>query len=394
MNTATILYSVVTFFISNNIFTIKGCNTVEHYNNSDHSAEINVTAWSKETKVHYRIIDVDVTWSQAVDICESLKYGSLSSGIPGWVTRTNVRNYLEGINYKNLNYTFWMRGFRPYVHVQKWYSSTKSCKEIQYINSIENNNEGRCVAIKRNESEFHKETLFVDNCKLRKPFVCTNFFGCIDLLAYNGYDVFETPTGATERYLFNVTLDYCKTKCINDSTCNSFSYVNLSESCTYFKRNSGYGVLNYTIYKSNNSDVTHYVKTGSIMEYISNVTHIPIPTDTQDLPNCGIDEIPPSYCPCQADPENDIAKIEDIVSEIIHNLTIDKKETSAYKRKVSSSTDERNVSKAFGAFGLIIIIGTLSLFVMSDVSSHVSRMTGKTKKKKIKKYDQQNEDKE
>ena len=381
MRSETLFYFVVTFFISNYIDGIKGCNNVEVYNNSDNSLKINVTAWNKRNKIHYRIIDVNVTWSQALDICKTMKYGNLANGLPGWSTRINVRKYLEGFNYNNLDYTFWIRAFRPHLHVREWFSSIESCTTYPYLSKVVKNHEdGRCAAIKRNETDFFNETVFAENCNQRKPFVCVYYYECIDLLAYTGFDVIKTPTGASLRNWFNVSLDNCQTKCINDSSCNSFTYVNLTETCNLFRNRKGYGTLNYTIYKSNMSDVTHYVKTGSIIEYISNVSHIAIPTDTPDLPDCGIDEMPPGYC--KTNSEEDVEKINDIAAEIVKNLTVDKKATSSFRRKVTSSTDERNFSKAFGSLGLIIIIATLSLFVTSDVYNYFNRSTGKIKKDK------------
>jgi competence protein ComGC len=358
------------------------CNKVEQNNNYNNDTQIHVTAWTLSSKIHYRFIDIDVTWSQALDICETMKYGQLSNALPGWVKQIDVRNYLEGMNYRNINYTMWMRAFRPHLHVRKWYSETTPCVESPYVKNIDNYYDGQCAAIRRNESEFFKETVVVQNCNQHNPFVCIQHLGCIELLAFAGFDATETPTGAKLSYLYNMSSEICQIKCTNDTHCNSFTYSNTSGSCKFISRQYGYGALNYTIYENKTSDITHYVKTGSVIEYIDNATDISIPNVSADLPDCGIDDLPPGYCSCENIKKNTTEKMDDIVTEIVQNLTIDKKETSAYKRKVSSSTDKRGVSKAFGILGLLLITGILSLFVIADVANFTNKSSRKAKKKK------------
>jgi len=63
----------------------------------------------------------------------------------------------------------------------------------------------------------------------------------------------------------------------------------------------------------------------------------------------------------------DAALLDDIVQEIIANLTIDKKATSKAIREKISAPDDRASSKAVGVAGVLFLTFTVALMTTGDV---------------------------
>ncbi|XP_045162890.2 uncharacterized protein LOC123527479 [Mercenaria mercenaria] len=358
------------------------CGDVKLYDIPANTTAINITACSGTKKIQNRIADQALSWSQAVESCKTMKLGAVSDTLPNWVSGTDIRKYLEDINYKNLNYTFWFGIFRPHLHVRKWYSFRGACKEYTYTNPSGDPNNGQCAIIRRNELETFHESIHVEDCNEHYPYVCNRYHGCNYFLAYKGFDVIESPLGANRIDMPDVSLNVCKAECYDSSFCNSFSYSDDLSVCTLYERRKGYAALNYTVNMSSSSNVTHYAKTGCVVEFMSNTTHVSESYEILNLPDCGVDEVPPTYCPCKSyEPDENVTVTGDIVNDIIRNLTIDRKSTASYQRRLKSSTDDRKASKAFGTLGILVIIGTLSLLVLADIFLPLKTKSNKNKKK-------------
>lgn len=62
--------------------------------------------------------------------------------------------------------------------------------------------------------------------------------------------------------------------------------------------------------------------------------------------------------------------LDDIIRQIIRNLTVDRNELSSTRRQLSSAEDERISSKCIGISGVIIMTCFCSLFIINDIADY------------------------
>lgn len=79
-----------------------------------------------------------------------------------------------------------------------------------------------------------------------------------------------------------------------------------------------------------------------------------------------------AYCICKSCPNAYITEAEliEMIANLKKELTIDKKNTSRYKRLHTSKYDDRRSSKCLGAVGISVLIGVAGLFVAIDLANY------------------------
>lgn len=74
-------------------------------------------------------------------------------------------------------------------------------------------------------------------------------------------------------------------------------------------------------------------------------------------------------CVCYDKQANDTSP-EDILSELIRNLTIDKSSLSSTRRQLTSADDHRISAKCLGISGVFIMVSFCSLFIINDAITY------------------------
>lgn len=70
-------------------------------------------------------------------------------------------------------------------------------------------------------------------------------------------------------------------------------------------------------------------------------------------------------CVCY-DVHSNGTSLEDVISELIRNLTLDKSGLSSTRRQLTSADDDRVSAKCLGISGLIMMVSFCSLFIIND----------------------------
>ena len=374
MNTAKKIYLIfITVFICRCISQtdVSEEDNVDPVHIPDNVTKMNVQVCTGTSVNIVTIVDKDLTWFEATALCKAMNFGSLDIAPQGWPRRNQVRSLLEGIDYKGLDYSFWTGIFRSFDQNTNWFFNRKQCKPFPGHVNVDSLKNGLCVAIERNESSLpYKESMFVDDCKNKRPLVCINYAGPVPLLSYSGFEFPEDLITSSMRplMLYNVTTDHCIGKCLQKSDCSSFTFNHDERKCTIlgmiFANDRQYHET-YSIIKSS-KNVTHYAKTGCQLTFTTANLSSAATIDTV-IPDCEKDETN-SDCPCAIE-ESTLTESEivEVVNELVVNLTVDPKNTAARRRKLSCAEDSRYESKAVGSVGVIVITVILSLPVIADI---------------------------
>ncbi|KAL4217162.1 hypothetical protein ACF0H5_023616 [Mactra antiquata] len=327
--------------------------------------------------------------------CMDLGYYTVMPDMSYWLSRHQVKRYLDLVQYENSNYTFWTGVYRPYDHVKTWYENWQisGCVQFQVRHYPQGNStDGLCAVIRRT-SNISRETTHKEECSNVHPFVCLRTESSLIYEEFEGFHVDNLTLDTahlTSSDDINMTaagingtfFEQCSEYCAHWATCNGFTYntTNSSTAECIFIWGSDY---QYNI--SSMPNMTHYAKSKCNVSWHNETIQPNTNLTFASFSDCNVDEVPASYRTCVSG-----CPVPDLVSELIANLTIEKEGTGKYQRRYNCAKDDRPRSKTLGAFGIILVILFLSLFPMLDEMVPSGKVIRKMEKKRKKKKKEQN----
>ena len=362
---------------------------------SNNTYDLNVTAYTGNGKRYLEIVHEPSTWFEAFYKCPERGWTRLMNLMPGSkILRGMTQILREGNTYSTANASFWLGFFRPYLNLDSWFrtskiSSNPTCDEYTtaYVVDKSIGSSDQCVYI--SYQDFYNAGILVSsNCSTKLPYFCFEHVANEEeFQIYNGFDVLTIPGLLNAVNVSDTDFEYCSNNCSNNYLCASFSYYNDSRSCISFDLDPFYNHLMYNLSRVT-YNVTHVVKDSNRFNLTFTTVNLSIPEEDLAFPAC----IPSGYCPAEnktnmltTTPVNYL-HLENVLSEIIKNLTIDPDTTSKNKQRYQCASDERTSSRTFGAVAVLIITCVYIIPVVLDSLTYLdyrSRKQVKLKKRHI-----------
>ena len=338
---------------------------------------------------------MNLTIFQADQFCVDTGYTSGVFGYP--IARRRWDHVMDVLVTNELlgNHSFLDMRFRPTSFSQSWFGDF-NCAPVQIDSEIVMTGGpfDQCATVSfvdlQRDNFRTSKRIHSMNCNTQMAFVCETELGFLNISLYEGFEVqdidFSVVTIVT---IFNAT-NYtdCVVNCTTTSGCLSFTFNESDSQCLLYQLIRHSGPVSYTIVNSSN-DVVHGFKTGCAATLMNtSLDFYPAGTYTE-LPLCGQSPIPPGYCPCTYGTPviTSQDELEKRVAEIVNNLTVSKDSTSKTRQRYVSAYERRPSAVAAGTIATIIIVGVLSLPIISDAVGMYMRVQlqkSKTKVRKIK----------
>ncbi|XP_060577182.1 uncharacterized protein LOC132734456 [Ruditapes philippinarum] len=317
------------------------------------------------------VLNESLSWTEAEYSCKKLGFKGLIFINQNWRQWVSVREVIQRAGFPE-NITFWTGHFRPYFHIKEWYrlkgnGCEQSHDSIVITGDIKQFHQ--CAGVQW-ETYTQSQRHVAKNCSEMLPYICYNN---ADPAYWSLYVNFATGQNLSGAYLvlndsIN-TFNDCMHTCTEHHACLSFTFNYNSSNCTMFNILSGFGMVTYEV-EPGFENITHGVKTGCNISVSDTPGNISVTNVDPNLPNCGLSPIPSNYCQLFYTMESNSSfdgKVEDqIVNELISNLSVDIKSTSSYIRKHTSASDSRASATFFGTVGAIVLTVVISLPVIAD----------------------------
>ena len=332
----------------------------------------NVTPCFSVKAYNIHIVNESLTWMDAEYSCKQMGYTGLMSISWNWRQWLHVKHVLQYAGF-HVNMSYWEGHFRPYFHVEDWYRVTgNGCEKSKISITDDGDQFNQCASVHwETYSQAQRHAGIARHCTDRLPYIC---YYNQDMAYFHLYISFVIGQNnfSEIRHMFdgNISIfDDCAQTCRDDYTCLSFTFNFSSSSCTMTQLLPGFGAITYEI-EPGFGNVTHGVKTGCDVSTRSTPRRSPLVNGDTTLSDCGLSPIPLNYCPRVSTSESGGAindtLMDQIVKELIANLSVKPDTTSSYVRKHTSAQDVRPSAAFFGSVGVIVLIVVISLPVLAD----------------------------
>ena len=368
-----------------------------HYNvmfvNETRNGALNVTAYSGRTDVNLGIYPYQVlNRFQAERFCADRDYQRPLAYHLRWGRWELVRNSLKEHGVTQ-NISFYDGRFRPYFFEKTWFKDF-TCNILRDSSEIMNmrNLHDQCamVTFLNTNQDNSKIVIQETDCNTKLSVVCENVTTnepFIDI--YQNFEVSENDNNTVIEIVRTTTVagfQECVQVCYNDTRCVSLSFNAHTYDCVMYtpvngttrNTNVSYEIMNTT------ESINHCVKSRRNLAEVFNDSvdnyNAGIPST---LPTCGVSPVPPGYCKCNETAANTTrAELEQIIADIVENLTISKDTTSKNRMKYISKYERRPYSVSAGVMAIVVIVVIMSLPVISDIGNAVIKATKKRKNRR------------
>ena len=331
----------------------------------------NITACSSKFQYDLSIYEEPMTWHEALKSCTNKGFNVVEDTKATSLRRDHVRTYLKELRNKGTNTSlmFWTGLFRsePAGNVWYKYKQTGDCIEYNGSDILQGDiRPGDMCSIVEFDMDGDSQVLKGAFCNQSFPYICHNYRGLMAFHSYTGVSYISStlPDFINEEMQSNISKTLCLDECLSNKICNAFTYNHTAETCTTLLSRYQFGASSYTIKRTQQGNVTHYLKAECNVSYYSGQLVAQNLDVTGEFPVCEQPVIDQCICNSSILTSEEITAI---VQERIQNLTVDPKKTSAHHRTLISAPDYRSSSRLLGTFATLFIVLAVSIPIILDI---------------------------
>lgn len=312
-----------------------------------------------DPKCRYRVHFPKASWHTAYDVCagENKTLAKISSQIEIQLVDLvllDVEKLIEELEVKTDLQGVWIEGFRRSSNNE---TMQQNCRSLDPTFNIVTAAEDDILCLYYNYTD---KKFYADNCSTDRAFLCESITTDLENCMMNNRItsvVSDIPNGICElrRTRDPITLEECKTGCLDDSRC--YAIENSIETCIQY------------IYKHLQTTQCYFLRGTVFITHKGLFIYHPTP------PSPAAAKPFKEWCP-----EITQEIIQEKIENIQKNLTVNKKETNQYIRTLTSAPDERQSAKNIGIVGVTVISVVFGVIMLSDCINVVRGIQNKCKR--------------